>query len=318
MVLQKSTANKLSINSSALSGFAWDDLRYFLAVAQTGSLSAASKQLSVNHSTVFRRIQMLEERLQIPLFHRSKEGYLLNDAGVICQQYANEMAEQLEQMQMKLSGSEQSLTGKISITAIGAITESILIPAMAAFQVQQPEICFELISSRQSVDLRSGAADIALRFTDQPPEYLIGHKLMEVPWRVFAGQHFFDQYPCPSSWQQAEQLPWIAMDASISTQATRWFNKRIPQKKVVVQSNDVEVVAAAAAANMGLAYLPDAPHFSKYALQSLPQLMGEPEQLYYSQLWLLVHPDLKGSAKVMSFYRFLIQFINQNRTESSI
>ena len=68
---------------------------------------------------------------------------------------------------------------------------------------------------------------------------------------------------------------------------------------------------------MGLAYLPDAPHFSKYALQSLAQLMGESEQLYYSQLWLWVHPDLKGSTKVMSFYRFLIQFINHNKAVSS-
>ena len=44
---------------------------------------------------------------------------------------------------------------------------------------------------------------------------------MEVPWRIFAGQHFFDQYPRPNSWQRAEQLPWIAMDSSIGTQATR-------------------------------------------------------------------------------------------------
>ena len=75
------------------------------------------------------------------MFSYSKEGYLLNDAGVICLQYANEMAEQLAQMQMKLSGSDQSLAGKINITAIGAITESTLIPAMAAFQAQHPEIC---------------------------------------------------------------------------------------------------------------------------------------------------------------------------------
>jgi DNA-binding transcriptional LysR family regulator len=59
----------------------WDDLRYFLAVARTGTLSAAAKQLGTEHTTVARHIQALEDELNCRLFHKSHSGYGLTDAG---------------------------------------------------------------------------------------------------------------------------------------------------------------------------------------------------------------------------------------------
>ena len=59
----------------------WDDLRYFLAVARTGTLSAAAKQLGTEHTTVARHIQALEDELSSRLFHKSNSGYGLTDAG---------------------------------------------------------------------------------------------------------------------------------------------------------------------------------------------------------------------------------------------
>ena len=59
----------------------WDDLRYFLAVARTGTLSGAAKQLGTEHTTVARHIQALEDELNNRLFHKSNSGYGLTDAG---------------------------------------------------------------------------------------------------------------------------------------------------------------------------------------------------------------------------------------------
>ena len=55
----------------------WDDLRFFLAVAAAGSLSAAARELGVNTTTVLRRIASLEEALQARLFERLRSGYAL-------------------------------------------------------------------------------------------------------------------------------------------------------------------------------------------------------------------------------------------------
>jgi DNA-binding transcriptional LysR family regulator len=58
----------------------WDDLRYFLAVARSGSLSGAARELGVNHSTVLRRIHSYEERQGVRLFERLPTGYALTQA----------------------------------------------------------------------------------------------------------------------------------------------------------------------------------------------------------------------------------------------
>ena len=59
----------------------WDNLRYFLAVARTGTLSAAAEQLGTEHTTVSRHIHALEEELNSRLFHRSNSGYGLTEVG---------------------------------------------------------------------------------------------------------------------------------------------------------------------------------------------------------------------------------------------
>jgi DNA-binding transcriptional LysR family regulator len=59
----------------------WDNLRYFLAVARTGTLSAAAEQLGTEHTTVARHTHALEEELNSRLFHRSNSGYGLTEAG---------------------------------------------------------------------------------------------------------------------------------------------------------------------------------------------------------------------------------------------
>src|SRR3979411_2705226 len=59
----------------------WDDLRYFLAVARTGTLSAAAKQIGTEHTTVARHIEALEDELNSRPFHKSNSGYGLTDVG---------------------------------------------------------------------------------------------------------------------------------------------------------------------------------------------------------------------------------------------
>src|SRR6201746_1248574 len=59
----------------------WDDFRFLLAIVRGGSVSAAAKQLGVDHATVIRRVDRLERHLSAKLFDRRKTGYLLTEAG---------------------------------------------------------------------------------------------------------------------------------------------------------------------------------------------------------------------------------------------
>ena len=91
----------------------WDDLRYFHAVAKSGSLSAAADALGVNHSTVFRRINAFEKRLGARLFERHRSGYLLTPAGEDLEAEVGQIEEQIETLQRRVEGRDVRLRGPL-------------------------------------------------------------------------------------------------------------------------------------------------------------------------------------------------------------
>ena len=283
----------------------WDDLRYFLAVAQTGSLLGASKLLNVNHSTVFRRIQSLEDKLGQPLFLRSKEGYLLNDSGQVVFKHTQNMAEQLDNMNLKLSGLDNRLKGKISITAPSTIIENQIIAASAKFKLKHPDVQFEFVSSLDKIDLRRGEADIAIRATQTPPDYLIGHKLSQFPWAIYASCEFIEKYSMPESLEQCFTYNWIGPSKGMDIPARMAFDQKIPEQCFVYRANDLAIFKTMAEQSLGLCLLPKVRHLESESLIELEHIKTD---VIDSELWILVHPDLKGSARVMGFYRFLIEY----------
>jgi len=288
----------------------WDDLRYFLAVAQTGSLLGASKLLNVNHSTVFRRIQSLEDKLGQPLFLRSKDGYLLNDSGQVVFSHTQNMAEQLDMMNLKLSGLDNRLKGKISVTAPSTIIEKQLIPAAAEFQKHNPDTQFEFVSAIEKLDLRRGGADIAIRATQTPPDYLIGHKVQEASWGVFASKAFLKKYGTPKTLEESFTYSWIGPNKLMNIPIRVEFDQKIPNQCFIYRSNDLALCRSMAEQGLGLCLLPKTQDLTN---DNLVELLNLPTDIAKSQLWVLVHPDLKGSARVMGFYRFLINYFENKQ-----
>src|SRR5688500_2149811 len=96
--------------------FNWDDLRSFIEVTRTKSLSGAAGKLGVNHTTVARRIQSLEESLAVQLFDKTPTGYVLTEAG---SQLLN-LAEQIEttaiSAQELVAAQNPKLTGTVRLS----------------------------------------------------------------------------------------------------------------------------------------------------------------------------------------------------------
>jgi DNA-binding transcriptional LysR family regulator len=93
----------------------WDDLRFFLAVARSGSLSGAARHLGVNHSTVSRRLVAFEAQLDVRLFERSAGGYEPTAMGRQLLDSAQRMEEELATLDRKLLGQDTRLSGSLRI-----------------------------------------------------------------------------------------------------------------------------------------------------------------------------------------------------------
>jgi len=168
----------------------WDDLRIFLAVAREGSISGAAKRLSVQHSTVSRRLRTLEEKLATRLIERVKSGYEMTEAGEELMTSAKKIEREILGFEGALSGQDSGAAGELRVSAINNMASSILMPIFANFSATYPEIELHIQVTNQFVKLAQRDADIAIRLTNTPMDTLIGTRLATVGSAVYGARAY--------------------------------------------------------------------------------------------------------------------------------
>ena len=125
----------------------WDDLRYFLAVARAGTLSAAAKQLGTEHTTVARHIQAVEDELNNRLFHKSNSGYGLTDAGERLLAGAEAIESAYVSAKAAASSEGQPIIGTVRIGAPDGFGSVFLAPRVRALVDRHPELEIEILTT---------------------------------------------------------------------------------------------------------------------------------------------------------------------------
>jgi DNA-binding transcriptional LysR family regulator len=141
----------------------WDDVRLFLAVADHGSLTEASRHLRVGQPTVSRRLAELEERLGYPLFDRSVEGASLTSRGERWLEPARRMAEWAGELLSTAERGESTPSGVVRITAPPGVAYDFVAPFARRVRDKYPKLELQVLSRVEYVDLSRREADIALR-----------------------------------------------------------------------------------------------------------------------------------------------------------
>ncbi len=142
----------------------WGEVQLFLAVAESGSLSAAARVLQVTQPTVSRRLAELEAQLGEPLFARTADGASLTPFGERMVAPARRMAEFAGEVERAASGAESAPKGVVRVTAPPGVAYLFLAPFAAAMREELPEIRLEVVSTVDYVDLVRREADLAIRF----------------------------------------------------------------------------------------------------------------------------------------------------------
>ncbi len=275
----------------------WNGLKTFLTIAREGSLSAASKKLGVNHSTVFRRLAQFEESVGSRLFDRIDNQYHLTEVGISLYSRGENIATEIDDLERVLSGYDKTLTGKVRITAPDNIAYRYLPKYFTGFHALYPEIEIELVVSNQDFSLTRREADIAVRATPNPPEHLIGRKICQFHWGVYTARNKRKLHA--KNIADLDDYPLIGGDGHMSNlPAFQWLDKEYPSSQVA-RSNDLVAMAAMAEAGLGLAVLPDD--------QARPELkrLFECPQAQFSDLWLLTHADLRKVERIHLLMEYL-------------
>lgn len=275
----------------------WDDFRLVRAISETGSLAGAAEMLSVNHSTVFRRLGALEGQLGTRLFERARSGYVPTATGeeMVC--LAERMAEEVVAVERRITGQDLRPSGELRVTTNDTMVVHLLTPIFASFRKAYPEIRLDIVVANPSLNLSKRDADVAIRASDRPGDTLVGRRIANIAWGVYGRAA-----DCPGkgafSPQELRRHDWIGFaDPLGGIKPAKWLRERVGEERIVYRLNTVLGLAEGVAAGIGLALLPC---LIGDTVPGLVRLAG-PEMELESGLWLLTHPDLRSTARVRTF-----------------
>lgn len=158
----------------------WDDLRFVLAVADEGSVSAAARVLRVNHATVLRRIAAYEARIGTQIFERTAHGYTVPSDHSRVIDAAREVYAAITAMERVAHGVESKLSGKLRITSTDTFCQTVLPEIAQELRAGGEGLEVEIFNSNAHLDLSRLEADIAIRPAARLTEGLVGERAGEL------------------------------------------------------------------------------------------------------------------------------------------
>ena len=274
----------------------WEAARTFLAVADAGGLDGAARRLGVHHSTVFRRLSQLESLLGAQLFEREGRHYRPSAAGQAFEPHARRCEDALFALQRAVLGSELVPAGTLRLTTLESLLPYVL-PALTALEARCPDLLVELDATTSTRGLDRRQADMALRPSEAPPEDAVGRRIAGVAWAVYG--------PCASGRLSQSRLQYVGALAQMrAPQAADAALPRLPDgdSPARLRPESVSAMAGAIAQGFGLGPLPC------YIgdVDARLRRVGEPQLLDRSGLWLLMHPDLRDSARIRAVIDLLV------------
>lgn len=202
--------------STPLTSLDWDLVHSFLAVAETGSLSAAARRLGTSQPTLGRQIKTMETQLGAELFHRAAKGFDLTQLGAALMEPARAMRDAVHQIELAAAGRVDMLEGTVRITASVATSIYTLPAIIAQLRRDEPSIQIELVPSDQSSNLLYREADIAIRMYRPEQLDLVTQHLGDIPLGLFASRAYLAQHGNPTDLNELMQLDLIGYDANPS------------------------------------------------------------------------------------------------------
>lgn len=283
--------------------FDWNDLRYFIAVAETGSTLAAGRRLRVSQTTVARRVAALEQALALTLFERRQAGYASTPAGEALLEQARAVEGAADALGEAAAAMVRDASGAVRLTTLEIYAETILPPILRDLHEAHPRIRIELDTSEEPRDLAAGAADVALRGSSGPTGGgLVGRRIAADPWTLYCSRAYAEAHGVPRTRAALAGHPFIGGGGDKVWRMYRaWLERHELEGRVAIHHASVTGMLAAVRSGFGLAVLPSfVADREPDLVRCLPPIEGDP-----ASLWLLTHERLRHTPRVRVVMDFL-------------
>jgi len=279
----------------------WNDLRYLLAVAQGGTLSAAARRLRVDETTVARRLAAAEAILGTRLFERADGAMRPTAAGEVAVAHAERVEREVQALHGRIAGADAAVAGSVRLTSVPIVVNRLLAPALPMLVAAHPLLRLELIAEPRNLSLTKREADMALRLArPQGGGSVVTRRIGRLDYAVYGPRD-----------GDADALPWITYEEGLEElPQAKWIAAAARGRAAApVTAGDAETILAAVRAGVGKSLLPCVVADREPGLRRL----GDAAPVLSRELWLLVHADLRRLARIVAVIGWIEQVLRQAR-----
>lgn len=277
----------------------WEMMPYFLAVARGGSLRSAARLLNVNYGTLNRNVQALEASYGTRLFHRSRQGFTLTDAGLALLPLAEAGEETLQKARRHVEGLDRTESGKIRFSLPSMLGYDVVAPIISKFQTKYPDIQIEIRLTSSIENISKGATDVALRTAYEINDDVVARKLYPMAVSIYASKDYIEE-AFPNAGANGAGLGWIGLPADLENK--NWLTRTdFPDARIRHVVDDGYMRLKLLREGCGMAYLPVVFESIFADVRRVPGA----ETTFIQNLWIVLHEDLGRTVRVRRFVDFL-------------
>lgn len=279
----------------------WNDFKYFLAVARSGTTLGASRMLQVSQSTVSRRIAALEQAFGLELFEKHPSGYVPTEAGRELLESAEGVEAAAKLAKARADAMKRGLTGSVRFTTNQTFATLLLMQAIRDFRATYPSLRLDLVATDDLLDLRKGEADVALRAGRRPTEPdLVGRCVAKDVWSYYCSRDYAEAHGKPERPEDLARHAVISVDPhDYPGAATEWVSAHVPENAIILRSNNITGLHSSLKAGVGVTMMSDF------------VCAGDPSLVYCftpdiaaQEIWLLTSERLRNTARVRAVMDF--------------
>lgn len=280
----------------------WELWRTFLAVAKTGSLSAAARALALTQPTVGRHVDSLEMSVGVPLFTRSQTGLVPTPTALTLVPHAEAMAASAEALKRTASGDAEGESGVVRLAASEIMGVEVLPQLLAGFCASYPRIVLEIAVSNRQENLLRRDADLAVRMARPTQEALVARRIGDVPIGLFAHRSYVERRHLPRHPADIFKHELIGVDRDAARLGGLTIADRPLTQDVFAYRSDNDLAQLAALrAGLGIGVCQIA-----IARRSADLVAVLPDQVQFRlEMWLVMHEDLRTSRRIRLLFDHL-------------
>lgn len=251
-----------------------------------------------------RRIEELEKQLGQQLVTRHPTGYRLTELGEKLRTYAERVEQTVADFERQASAWGKDVRGTVKVTCPDEVGSRLLASGLIdKFNERYPALCVEFVMSDKNLDLARGQADIAIRAAPPTDDALIGRKIADSSWAVYASKSYVKRYGGVKRLEDVDHHSVVLFDGKMRDhRSARWLKSVAPNARIAARANNMLATLVAVKSGAGLAPMPV---IVAEKDEALVRVFG-PVQEITTPFFLLMHGDMKRTPRVRAFFDFMI------------